>query len=44
MVGDDLRLNMRQKRPRQGRRNAMGFGLGFDARQLGRFPSGIAKG
>lgn len=44
MIGNHLRLNVLQKRPRQGRRNPVGFGLGFDARQLGRFPSGIAKG
>ena len=44
MVSDHLRLDMLQKRPREGRRNAPGFGLSFDARQLGRFPGGIAKG
>jgi len=44
MIGDHLRLDMLQKGPRQGRRNPMGFGLGFDARQLGGLPSRIAKG
>ena len=37
MIGDHLRLDMLQKRPRQRRRNAVGFGLGLDPRQLGPF-------
>ena len=44
MVGDHLRLDLLEKPPRQRGRHAAGFGLGFDAPQLGRFPSRIAKG
>lgn len=44
VIGDHLRLNVLEKRSRQGWGNPVGFGLGFDARQLGGFPSRIAKG